>query len=138
MSIEKNLERIATALESLAAGAVDLGVVILAADKVIDGAGKTPVQIAPAPILGDGVEEPQAATPAPKPPKRARKPKSTPAPEAPTGDPVTVENVREGLRIFLKAHEAPEAAAILAEFNSPSVTALDPQHYAAVLGRLSA
>ena len=133
MSIEKNIERIAIALEDLAAAAITPPVVNNAAT------GKTPVQIAPAPILGDGVEEPQAAAPAPKPPKRTRKPKSTPAPEAaPTGDPVTVENVREGLRIFLKAHEAVEAAAILAEFNSPSVTALDPQHYAAVLGRLSA
>ncbi|MEE8551566.1 MAG: hypothetical protein V3T08_09975 [Gemmatimonadota bacterium] len=116
MSIEQNIERIANALEKLASGAVDLGLVVKAAEEVIDSAGEAQNQVGP-------------EAPAPKPPKRVRKPK----PEA-----ATVDNVREALRVFLKDNEAAEAAAILAEFGSPSVTALDPQHYAAVLGRLAA
>jgi len=133
MSIEKNLERIATALEKLASGAVDIGFVVGAADEAIAAAAADSTTAATA------TETPVETPAAPAPRKRGRKPKSTPAaPAAPATETFTVEAVREALRIFLKENEPEEAKAILAEFNSPSITALDPQHYGAVLGRLTA
>lgn len=120
MSIEQNIERIATALESLAAGAVDLGVVINSA-AAIDAAAES----------GETITPPAETAPDPTPPKRKpRKQKSTVA--------VTVENVREAAQIFLKDDDAEgtkmaQARAILGELGSESITALDPKHYAAAV-----
>ena len=126
MSIEQHLDRIANALEKLAAGEVDINLV------VAESALKPPT-------------EETAKAPAETPPKAkrgGRKPKpAAAAPPAPTEPPaITADMVREALRIFLKGDDETlpqQAKAILEEFGSPSVTALDPQHFASVLGRLT-
>ncbi len=133
MSIEKNIERIAIALESLASGAVDIGVVVKLPDAITDEAQK--------PVEADI----PAAPAAPAPRKQTRKPKpaaaAPPATDVPLPPPaITADMVREALRVFLKGDDETlpqQAKAILEEFGSPSVTALDPQHFAAVLGRLT-
>lgn len=96
MALEDTLERIATALETIAAASGD-------------AAPAAPPE--------------KSEKPAKRPRKpRAEAPASPPAadPEPPA---VTLDQVREAMRAFRKDHGKPEAIAILAKFGTKSISA---------------
>lgn len=127
MSIESTLERIATALEALAASR-DTG-----AKLVIDNSVGTDV---PA-VAKRGPGRPPKATTA----QAESVPNTTPAaavPEsaasAPAGS-ATKEQTQNALVALIKANKRDTVVKILGEHGAQSVSALAPEHYAAVYAK---
>lgn len=120
MSIEQNIERIATALESLARQ--DFFVRTLDADAAAEVA-KIDAAAADAP-----------ETPA--------EPDRTDIPPSTTATTVSIESLREAVRVFLKGFSNADgytaAKAIFADFGAESATTLKPEHYNAFMARISA
>ncbi len=105
--IETQLERIATALEKIAGGAVDLGVVIEAAKDVVDVAA-----------------EPETKT----------ETKTETKAEAKPDEVVSRDDVKIKLTKFVTDGPGKEVAkGILAKFKAGSISTLDPDNYAAFL-----
>ena len=133
MSIEKNLERIADALEALVALG---GQTTTTVGEVSVSAPDAPAQTAPAASKGKGGSKGGGKGRATK----AAEKKDPPAEETPTAEdsePVTREQVREAMRVFLKTHEKAEAKAALEKLGAPSITALPEEKLAEALEALS-
>lgn len=133
MSIEKNLERIADALEALAAAATSPTITV---EGNAPAAAETPAEAAPAASKGKGGAKSGGKGRSAK----AAEKKDPPAEETPAAEesePVTREQVREAMRVFLKTHEKAEAKAALEKLGAPSITALPEEKLAAALEALS-
>jgi hypothetical protein len=74
--------------------------------------------------------------------KKDKPAESTPEPGKDAGDggepEATAEQVREALRSYIADNDPAKAKAILEKHGAPSVTALDPSKYAAVIAEFSA
>ncbi len=114
MTIEENLGRIATALETIAASAAAAPVAGAKTD-----AGEKP----PRRRSARKEEAPKVETPDP------------PSLETPT---VTRDQVREALRIFRKDHSKDDAIAILGKFKAKSITAAEESILPALLEAFTA
>ncbi len=113
MPIEESLGRIATALETIAAGA--------------------------ATVVNNAPEEPAKRRRTRKPAAEAAPaPEAPPDPPSSDTPAVTRESVREALRIFRKDHTKDEAREVLGKFKVKSITAADDDILPALLKAFAA
>jgi len=143
MSIEQNLERIATALEIIAIAAR-----ATATDKLVNAGTTDELKLAltPTPKGPAALEKPTptvATTTAPAPAKETRTGKAS----AKAGNASveiggetapTVDNVMDSLRELVQVKGAPVAKGVLAEFGATKISDIAVQDYAAVDKRLKA
>ena len=126
MAIEDTLERIAVALEKIAAN----GGALAAAP----AAAKTTTPVKPAAKAAD--PEPKAEEKKPEPKAEEKKPEPAPAAPAATDGP-DIEKVRKALQDFRALEGTASMLEVLKEFGAENLAGIKPADYAAIVQRVS-
>jgi hypothetical protein len=123
MSLEATLEKIAESLATVARNCENLTPLLV---KTLSGEAAEP-------------EKPKRGRKSKPEPEPKPEPKPEPAAAAPADDEpeVTADDVREALRLFMKDNEPAAAKAILEKHGAPSVTALAPEKFPAVIAEFT-
>lgn len=128
-TIEQNLERIATALETIAKNGGSLSVV----HNQVGEVSETKVDVK----AGEDAAAKAAADKKAAEEAAAKKAADAAAASAATGDGKTIDDVRAALKAYREIEGAAAMLDVLKEFGAENLQALKPEHFAAVIAKVS-